>query len=309
MHDINIIHHHEVVEDHFAGCCLDCRRSLEIIKPHIISFHKRVCKLSDDHLYELPPEELYGLYVALDDIAHLKVGDHLAEFVLNDRDISELLPDIRKYYTRFFDIHEMHLAKDIQETSEDPWKTIDRFPLLDRYRTLTNGHVGARSFRSDRTVAFLGCGHLPMTAVLLAKNHGIDVTAVDVDSDAVESAKKCLEKLGLSKKIQVVKGNEDILEDLLDKKPHDILVAAMAEPKKQIFKKIEKLMKNHPQTGVSYRTYTGIRAILYKPFPVDEILGFEPVETISPTGRVNNTTVFLRNISQNPTANKKNGRK
>jgi len=307
MHDINIVHRHEVVEEHFAGCCLDCRRSLEIIKPHILNFYKRVCKLPLAHLQGLPPDELYGLYVALDDIAHLNVGNHLAQFVLNDKDIYELLPDIRKYYTCFFDIHEKHLAKDIQETSKDPWETIERFPLLDRYRTLTTGHVGARSFRGDRAVAFLGCGHLPMTAVLLAKIHGIDVTAVDVDSDAVESAKKCVEKLGLSKMIQVVQGNEDILGALLDGRPHDILVAAMAEPKKQIFAKIEKLMKNHPQTGVSYRTYTGIRAILYKPFPADEILGFESVETILPTGRVNNTTEFLRCISKSATSHKNNG--
>ncbi len=307
MHDINIVHRHEVVEDHFAGCCLDCRRSLEIVKPHIINFHKRVCNLSDDHLYGLPPEELYGLYVALDDIAHLNVGEHLAEFVLNDKDISELLPDIRKYYTRFFDIHEMHLAKDIQETSENPWKTIDRFPLLDRYLKLTAGHVEALSFRNDRALAFLGCGHLPMTAVLLAKNHGTAVTAIDIDDNAVENALKCVEKLGLSHKIEVVRGDEDILENLIHRKPHDILVAAMAEPKNQIFRKIEKLMKTHPQIGVSYRTYTGIRAILYKPFLPDEISGFEPVETILPTGRVNNTTIFLRCISHKSAPHAGNG--
>lgn len=309
MHDINIVHRHEVIEEHFSGCCLDCKHSLGIIKPHILDFHKRVSGLSHEKLYGLSPEELYGLYAALDDIAHLNVGDHLAEFVLTDKDIASLLPEVRRYYTNFFDIHEKHLANDIHETSKDPWQPIDRFPLLDRYLALTKNHIGALSFRNDRAVAFLGCGHLPMTAVLLAKLHGTAVTAIDIDKDAVENALGCIQKLGLSNKIKVIHGNEDILENLLDREPHDILVAAMAEPKKQIFTKIENLMKKHPQTGVSYRTYTGIRAILYKPFLPDEINGFEEIETIPPTGRVNNTTIFLRRISRDPAAPAENGGK
>ncbi len=309
MHDINITHHHEVVEEHFAGCCLDCKQSLEIIKPHILSFHDRVSKLSQVHLPDLNAEELYGLYSALDDIAHLKVGDHLAELVLKDKDIERLLPEVRIYYTNFFDIHEKHLAREISETTNDPWDIIDRFPLLDRYLTLTKNHTRALSFRNDRSIAFLGCGHLPMTAFLLAKIHGSTVTAIDIDSEAVENARRCIRKLALSEKIEVIHGNEDILENLLDKEPHDILVAAMAEPKKQIFASIEKFIDNYPTTTVSYRTYTGIRAILYKPFLPDEIHGFQPIETIPPTGRVNNTTIFLQRVSREPAAQTENGRK
>ena len=297
MHDINMAHHHVVTQAEFQGCCLDCQKSLDILKPHILGFHKKLSALSPEEIEALSPEDLYQLYMALDDIAHLNVGDHLAHSLLKDPEIAAVLPDIRHYYVRFFDLHEHHLASAILapsvEDSVHAWNEVERFPLITRYRTLVKNHVNADSFRRDRPVIFLGCGSLPMTLILLAKEHGVHGVGVDIDEDAVEYAAKCLEKLHLLSRVTVRLGSHETLSGILETGPHDLLIAAMAEPKEPIFREVRTLLETFRDTRVSYRTYTGIRAVLYAPFHPHGIAGFTPKEVVMPTGRVNNTTVFL----------------
>jgi hypothetical protein len=43
---------------------------------------------------------------------------------------------------------------------------------------------------------------------------------------------------------------------------------------------------------VIYRTYTGMRAVLYAPVTDADVAGFRTVKKVFPTGRVNNTTIF-----------------
>jgi hypothetical protein len=47
-----------------------------------------------------------------------------------------------------------------------------------------------------------------------------------------------------------------------------------------------------PHIPVIYRTYTGMRAVLYAPVSEDDVKDFRTVKKVFPTGRVNNTTVF-----------------
>ena len=106
MHDINYFHEHEITEHDFLGCCKDCTNSLNIIKPHIISFASKIKKYSLETLQKLPADELYRLYQIVDDLAHMNAGTHLAGLILEEPDIQKELPDIRSYYTNFFSIHE-----------------------------------------------------------------------------------------------------------------------------------------------------------------------------------------------------------
>ena len=41
-----------------------------------------------------------------------------------------------------------------------------------------------------------------------------------------------------------------------------------------------------------FRTYTGMREVLYEPVKEEDISGFNITRQILPTGRVNNATVF-----------------
>lgn len=82
-----------------------------------------------------------------------------------------------------------------------------------------------------------------------------------------------------------------------------VLVAALAEPKIRIFQNLRTILREaatrqpgNNNTPVIYRTYTGMRAVLYKPVQPDDINGFRIVTEIPPTQRVNNTTIIARLI-------------
>jgi hypothetical protein len=97
MHDINFTHEHELKKHDFLGCCRDCQASLDIIKPHIMEFAKRIKKYTPKMLEALKPEDLYRLYQLLDDLAHMQAGVHLAGLILDEPDIRRELPAIRSY--------------------------------------------------------------------------------------------------------------------------------------------------------------------------------------------------------------------
>ncbi|KZX17672.1 hypothetical protein MBCUT_01500 [Methanobrevibacter cuticularis] len=50
------------------------------------------------------------------------------------------------------------------------------------------------------------------------------------------------------------------------------------------------------KTPVIYRTYTGMRAILYFPVTDKDTRGFHKEVMILPTGNINNTSVLIRKI-------------
>ena len=121
---------------------------------------------------------------------------------------------------------------------------------------------------------------------------GIRSVGIDSNHESVELSRQVLCHLGLEKDIEIIQGDDSSLEDL---NWDTVLVAALAEPKKRIFMKLwEILDKRGVEAPVIFRTYTGMRAVLYKPVQQEDIRGFKIEKTIVPTGRVNNTTVFMR---------------
>lgn len=292
MHDIRYSHQHELKAHDFLGCCKNCRRSLAIIKPHILDFARRIQRYSPADLAALSPPQLYRLYQLLDDLAHMEAGDHLADLILDEAEIREQLPFIRAYYTRFFSLHERHLANELLDAAA-PWQALQNFPLYPRYRALIENQAKAMSFPQNATLLFLGSGPVPISLIIAHQLFGIPAIGLDSDEKSVALGRKVLARLGLDSAIRLIHGDESRLADL---DGDLILVAALAEPKARIFARLRALLKNgspraHPP--VICRTYTGMRAVLYQPIQAADLAGFEIVKTIHPTGRVNNTTLFL----------------
>jgi len=289
MHDINYSHQHELVEHDFLGCCKDCQRSLEIIKPHIMAFAKRIKGCTRKMLAALSPEDLYRLYQLLDDLAHMEAGVHLAGLILDEPDIRRELPVIRSYYAAFFDIHEVHLAEDLLK-SDAPWETLKSFPLYPRYLALVRNQIEAMHIAPDSILVFLGCGPVPASLILMSRLYGIRSVGLDNSSETVELAKKVIQCLGLGKEIEIVHGDDSNLKEL----DWDIaLISALAEPKARIFQSLRQVLRERGKhVPVVFRTYTGMRAVLYEPVQPGDIQGFRIVREIFPTGRVNNTTVL-----------------
>lgn len=290
MHIFNAgyAHEHELVEHDFLGCCKDCRKSVAIIKPHIMGFARRISRYSPEMLEALSPEDLFRLYQLLDDLAHMDAGEHLAGLILDEPDIRRQLPVIRSYYRRFFGIHEAHLAVELLK-SGDPWKTLRAFPLYSRYVTLVRKQAEAMHIQTDSRLAFVGSGPVPITLILLSHLYGLRSVGLDSSFQSVELSKKVIECLGLGKEIEIVHGNHcHIKERYWDA----VLVSALAEPKARIFQSLLEILTERGDGIVIFRTYTGMRAVLYEPVQPSDIEGFRIVKVIHPTGRVNNTTVI-----------------
>lgn len=291
MHDINFNHEHELKEHDFLGCCKDCRNSLNIIKPHIMSFAKRIKKYNRNMLAALEPDDLYRLYQILDDLAHMETGIHLSGLILNEPDIRRELPVIRSYYSTFFSIHEEHLAKKLLK-SDFPWETLKSFPLYPRYEALVQNQIEAAETAPGSILAFIGCGSVPMSLILMNRMCGIRSIGLDSSAETVNLSKKVIQCLGLEKEIEIIQGDESRLRDL---DWNLALVAALAEPKIRIFQTLRKVLKERKMSvPVIFRTYTGMRAVLYEPVQTGDIEGFTIIKEILPTGRVNNTTVFAK---------------
>ncbi len=289
MHDINYFHEHELKEHDFLGCCKDCQGSLNIIKPHILAFAERIRKYTREMLEKLPPDELYRLYQLLDDLAHLGVGAHLAGLILEEAEIKAVLPLIRAYYAAFFSIHEMHLARQLI-ASQDPWETLGAFPLYPRYESLIRTQVETLPNLPYKRLAFIGCGPVPMSLILMNRFYQTRSMGLESSTACVDAAREVIHSLGLGKDIEIVHGDDSLLRDL---EWDAVLVAALAEPKERIFRHLRGiLMQKDDHIPVIYRTYTGMRAVLYAPVSEDDVKGFRILKKVFPTGRVNNTTVF-----------------
>jgi hypothetical protein len=288
MHDVNYHHEHELKKHDFLGCCKDCRRSLEIIKPHIMAFAGRIGHYDDEALKALSPDDLYRLFLLLDDLAHMDAGPHLAGLILDEPEIRSVLPGIRAYYNTFFSIHEVHLAEKLIE-SPAPWDTLTSFPLYPRYEALVKNQIELNRIDRGSRLVFIGCGPVPSSLLLLNHLAGARCVGLDVSEDAVNWSRKVVGCLGLEKEIEIMRGDENLLREF----DWDMI---LADPKARIFSNLCRIMRERGKTDtpVFFRTYTGMRAILHEPVTEAEIKGFRIVKTFYPTGRVNNTIVAVK---------------
>jgi hypothetical protein len=257
------------------------------VKEHLLGFHQTILEYSEDDLAGLSMPEMYQLFLVLDDIAHLEVGDRLAGEVLCDGQVQAALPVVRDYYLRFFDLHETALARAIL-VSSDPWTVLRRYALFPRYEALIQTQVDMLADRRVKRMAFIGSGPVPVTAILLEQNHGVAAVCLDEDPEAVDVSQRVLERLGL-KNVMVRQGDET------GANPQEcdaVLVAALAEPKERILKVLSDNL-NGCGAPVLLRTYSGLRTVLHEPFDPAHADGFLERARVHPTGRVNNTLIRL----------------
>lgn len=113
------------------------------------------------------------------------------------------------------------------------------------------------------------------------------VHVVEIEPEIADISRGVIESLGL-REVEVITGDETALGDLVF---DVVMVAALAEPKRRVFRNIHRYV--NPDTRVIYRTYTGMRAILYAPVTDEEVTGFRRAGVVLPSGKVNNTSVLV----------------
>ena len=176
--------------------------------------------------------------------------------------------------------------------SDDPKAVLDSFHFYDRYIGLIENEMQLAKFNENKTFVFLGSGPLPLTIIMFNMVTGCKCIGIEQDPDVAELSRKVLKRLDLDEGIEIITGNEKTIADL----DYDILmIAAFAEPKDRVFANVWDVVDE--KTPVLYRTYTGMRAILYSPVTEKDTRGFHQEVMLLPRGKTNNTSVLIRKIS------------
>ena len=242
-------------------------------------------------LLEMPLEEIIPLLDSVEEIAHDQVIDFdSAKHILDDQKMNDALTIIRGFYVDLGSRLETGKAVEILK-SDDPWTTLKSFHFYNRYQGLIKNENQLVKFTPEQKVVFIGGGPLPLTVILINKIFKANCISIERIPEVAELSRQVITKLGLESQIVVLEGDETNLKDL---DYTVVMVAALAEPKERVFTNLWETLKT--STPIIYRTYTGMRAILYSPVTEKATRGFHKEVMILPTGKVNNTSVLIRKI-------------
>jgi protein-L-isoaspartate O-methyltransferase len=233
-------------------------------------------------------DEIVPLLDAIEIIAHdTTIEFEEAHHILDNERMNDALKTIREFYVAIGERLEKQNAYEILDAGE-PRIALESFHYYKRYPILVGNEVRLAGFSAGDRVVFIGGGPLPLTSMLLNTCYGIEGISVEIVPQVAALSRRVLDKLGCSA-IEVVCGDESALADL---KHNGVIIAALAEPKKRIFRIVQNLVAS--DTKVLYRTYSGMRAILYAPVVSKDLTGFQEVGRVLPTGKVNNTSVLIK---------------
>ncbi|MEA1895409.1 MAG: nicotianamine synthase family protein [Euryarchaeota archaeon] len=267
------------VTDHFV----------ELITKEIVEIHHSIKDFVDREVYHDPSGHLKAVFQRLDYLIALDVDNKSAEDILSNSGFNSAFDAISTFRSQYTAELEIEQANSILK-SEDPWKTLTDFTYLPNYIQLARTECRGAGLKPGDTVLFLGSGPLPLTLIVLCHQHGLNGIGIEQDPERVKLSRKVIEKLGLSGQISIIRGNQQTLP--LAETPELSMVAAQAEPKKEIFDHLANVLP--AGTKISYRIYEqGLRRMLdtfYRyelPEPLREYL------RISPEPPANNTSVFL----------------
>ena len=237
-------------------------------------------------------EEITKILDDIEVIAHDKEIDFdSAKHILDDEKMNKALQLIRKFYVYIGARLERENAMKILE-SDDPKAVLDSFHFYDRYIGLIENEMQLAKFNENKTFVFLGSGPLPLTLIMFNMVTGCKCIGIEQFEEVADLSRKVLKRLGLDEGIEIITGDEKTIADL----DYDILmIAAFAEPKDRVFANVWDVVDE--KTPVLYRTYTGMRAILYSPVTEKDTRGFRQEVMLLPKGKTNNTSVLIRKIS------------
>lgn len=176
----------------------------------------------------------------------------------------------------------------------DARDALTAFPYLDNYRRLTDLEVRLLTGAGDApaTVAVLGCGPLPLSALGYAAALGCPVVGLDRDPAAVALARQVSARVGAPP----VRFEEADAADA-DLAGYDavVLAALVGETpsaKAGILRRVAGAMR--PGALLLARSARGLRTLLYPPVDVSAMPGFEVLEVVHPTDDVVNSVVVAR---------------
>jgi SAM-dependent methyltransferase len=263
--------------------------SEEAARLALTEVYASIMDMSEDEIFSSQSINLKEAFRRLDALAAEKVEEMVVERLIQDQSLKEVREGISRLRSVYSLRLEVEAARSIL-AGPDPWNALRSFKFYPNYLILAEAEKRGADLKSGDTVAFIGSGPLPLSLILLCSEY--DLTGVGLERVAqwAELSREVLERLGLSSRIEILEG--DHLSFPLDRSCDLVMVAAMAEPKEEIFRHLGRVLD--PGTRVSYRIYErGLRRLLDS-HPVPDL----PPQLredlrIRPEPPVNNTSVFL----------------
>jgi nicotianamine synthase len=177
-------------------------------------------------------------------------------------------------------------------------KRLADFPYLKNYKDLTRLEWNALDSCTDHhhhKVLFIGSGPLPMTAIMLARDHGIKSALIDNSNEAVSLSRRLIQTLGLEHMIKIVRADGTSFKNI--KNFNVVFVAALAgvstAQKMSVFRHIKKNTSLH--CHIIARSSWGKRTFLYAPLPQSVYSLFIPLIEITPYNEIVNSVVIFKN--------------
>lgn len=268
--------------------------SPEYVIEETLGLYRDIRHLSDEEILYGSSDRNGELFRKLESLLNLEIEDNVAWEILKKKELEPAFAEINRFRNLYTVKLETDHANEIL-ASDSPWAVLEKFLFYGNYlRLVRTEYEGLRLSSGDR-VFFLGSGPLPMTLIVFFRQHGIKSTGIEQDSSRAKLSKRVLEKLGLSGAITIVNGNHFSLKEKdLSLKPEikALMIAAQAEPKKEIFEQLLKVMP--AGSRISCRIYEkGLRKLLNGNCLFDLPEGFEEKERVDPGPSVYNTVVFL----------------
>ena len=244
--------------------------------------------IKDQEILHSPSNRLKTFFRRLDYLAALDLDDKFAEEILSAPEFDSALG----YIVRFRNLYSLRLETENANSildSEDPWDTLKRFTHFSNYLQLALTEYQGSGLGPGDSIVFIGSGPLPVSLIMLCHQHGLRGIGIEQEPDRAKLSRRVIMQLGLSDQIEIIDGNHFRLSSNGCKL---VMVAAAAEPKKEIFDHLANVIP--AGTKISYRIYEkGLRRLLETSSFLELPEQFEEYLRIRPKPPVNNTVVFL----------------
>ena len=261
----------------------------EKIIEEIVGIYSSINDLTDEEILHDPSNYLRTIFQRLDHLIALNIDDKSAEAIFCDPGFSLAFDSIARFRSLFTAKLEIEHAHSILE-SRDPWEMLTDFNYISNYLKLSQTEFQGANLKRGDSVVFLGSGPLPLTLMVLCHWYGLKGIGIEQNTDRAELSIKVLEKLGLSDQIKIINGDHLTLP--LKTRSKLIMIAAQAEPKKEIFNHLTNVLP--VGTKLSYRIYEkGLRRLLDTFYLFELPEKFEEYLRVRPEPPVNNTVVFV----------------
>ncbi len=252
--------------------------------------HALVRDIKEEEILESSSVKLQAAFERLDELAALEVDEKSIETILKSPGFDYLLISISNFRFLYNLKLEVEKAKSLL-ASRNPWETLKNFTFYPNYLQLARTEYTGSGLKQKECVLFLGSGPLPLSLITLCHEHCVQGIGIEQDGKRASLSREVISKLGLSKSIRIIEGNHFCIS--LETSIKLYMVAAQAEPKKEIFEHLAKVLPKGSK--VSYRLYEkGFRKILDGSILFELPAEFEEHLRIQPEPPVNNTVVFLK---------------